>query len=84
MTTQMTIEYPDAYPDILNETREQFEKEVKLAMAVKMFEIKRLSSGMAAVLAGMDRVSFLLILHQYGVPAIDETEDELLSDVKNA
>jgi len=53
-------------------------------MAVKLFEMKRLSSGMAAKLAGVDRVTFLLSLHQYGVPAIDLEEEELLSDVNNA
>ena len=33
-----------------------------MAMAVKLFEMRRLSSGMAAALVGMDRVSFLLRL----------------------
>lgn len=53
-------------------------------MAVKLFEMKRLSSGMAAALIGIDRVSFLLNLHRYGVPMIDLTEAELLSDLDNA
>lgn len=49
-------------------------------MAVKLFEMKRLSSGMAAALVGIDRVSFLLNLNRYGVAMIDLTEEELLSD----
>jgi hypothetical protein len=32
----------------------------------------------------MDRVDFLLILHQYGVNMIDLEEDELISDLSNA
>jgi len=55
-----------------------------MAMAVKLFEMKRLSSGMAASLAGLDRVSFLLNLHRFNVPMIDLEEDELLSDMQNA
>ena len=39
---------------------------------------------MAAKLVGMDRVTFLLSLHNYGIPMIDLDEDELLTDVKNA
>lgn len=39
---------------------------------------------MAAILAETDRVSFLLMLHQYNVPMIDLEEDELLNDIKNA
>ena len=53
-------------------------------MAAKLFEMKRLSSGMAASLVGMDRVSFLLNLHRYGVAMIDLEEGELLSDLEHA
>ncbi len=50
-------------------------------MAVKLFELKRLSSGMAAQLVGVDRVSFLLSLHRYGIAVIDLSEDELIADI---
>ncbi|BAT53367.1 Fis family transcriptional regulator [Nostoc sp. NIES-3756] len=53
-------------------------------MVVKLFEMKRISSGMAAELVGTDRVSFLLNLHHYGVAMIHLTEDELLTDLENA
>lgn len=82
--SQMRINYPQILPDVLQKTRAEFESEAKMAMAVKLFEMKRLSSGMAAQLAGMDRVSFLLSLHRFGVPVIDLEEEELLSDVRNA
>lgn len=81
---QITIEYPALLPDALQQTRADFEQEAKMAMAVKLFEMKRLSSGMAAKLAGMDRVPFLLNLHRYGVAMIDLDEEELLSDLENA
>jgi predicted HTH domain antitoxin len=81
---QITIEYPALLPDALQQTRADFEQEAKMAMAVKLFEMKRLSSGMAAKLAGMDRVPFLLSLHRYDVAMIDLDEEELLSDLENA
>ena len=84
MVLQLKIDYPETLPDALQQTPRQFEREARMAMAVKLFEMKRLSSGMAAKLAGVDRVTFLLSLHQYGVPAIDLEEEELLSDVNNA
>ncbi len=55
-----------------------------MAMAVKLFEMKRLSSGIAAKLAGLDRVTFLLRLHDYGVPSIDLDESELASELDHA
>lgn len=84
MSHKLTITYPETFPDALQQTREQFEQEVKWAMAVKLFEMKRLSSGMAAALIGTDRISFLLTLNRYGVPMIDLTEEELVSDLENA
>ncbi|RME72829.1 MAG: UPF0175 family protein [Chloroflexi bacterium] len=84
MALQITVNYPETWPDALQQTPEQFEFEAKMAMAAKLFELKRLSSGMAAALVGIDRVTFLLSLHRYGVPMIDLSEQELASDVKNA
>lgn len=84
MSLQLTIDYPDTFPDALGRTREQFEQEAKWAMSIKLFELKRLSSGMASALIGVDRVTFLLKLGDYGVPMIDLTAEELLSDLENA
>lgn len=55
-----------------------------MAMAVKLYEMKRLSSGMAATLAGVSRVAFLGDLRHYGVAVIDLSEEELATDVANA
>ncbi|MBE9064776.1 UPF0175 family protein [cf. Phormidesmis sp. LEGE 11477] len=84
MAYQLTVSYPETFPDVAGITPEQFEQEAKWAMAVKLFEMKRLSSGMAATLVGVDRATFLLKLADYGVPMIDLTEAELLSDIANA
>lgn len=84
MSSKLEIEYPENLPDVLQTTRAWFEQEAKIAMAVKLFEMRRLSSGMAAALVGMDRVSFLLRLSDFGVPMIDLDADELAEDVANA
>ena len=84
MDSQIRIAYSNLLPDALQETSEQFEAEARMAMAAKLFEMKRLSSGMAARLAGMDRVAFLLSLHRYGVNMIDLTREELLADIEHA
>jgi len=81
---QIVIEYPQRLPDALQQTKAEFEQEARMAMAVKLFEMKRLPSGIAAQMAGMDRVTFLLSLHRYGVAMIDLDEEELLADVSHA
>jgi predicted HTH domain antitoxin len=55
-----------------------------MAAAAKLYEMEKLSSGRAAELAGVSRVSFLQALDRYGVPVFNVTEEELEEDVKNA
>jgi predicted HTH domain antitoxin len=80
----LVISLPDNLPDLLQETPEEFEREARMAMAAKLFERKRLSSGIAAQLAGMGRAEFLLELHCHGVPMIDIRDEELAFDAENA
>ena len=84
MDNQITIRYPDKMPDAMHLTQKQFEKEAKIAMAVKLFEMQKVSSGMAASIADMDRVTFLLTLHLYNVNMINYDAEELESDRENA
>lgn len=84
MPIQMQVEYSETLPDSLAETRQEFEIEAKLAMVTKLFELKRLSSGQAAQMLGMERVKFLLALNRVGIPVINLSEEELLSDFPNA
>ncbi|MCI5131346.1 MAG: UPF0175 family protein [Candidatus Electrothrix sp. EH2] len=84
MQHQLNIQYPQHWLDALQLTQKSFEEEARMAMAVKLFEMKRLSSGMAAKLAGIPRVLFLLNLHRFYVPMLDLEEDELAEDIRNA
>jgi len=58
----VVIEYPESLPDALKQMPVQFEQEARMAMAVELFEMKRLSWGLAAKLAGIDQASYLLEL----------------------
>jgi predicted HTH domain antitoxin len=83
-TMQLLLEVPSNLPDAAHCTPQEFLREAKLSMAVKLFEMKRLSSGMAASLIGMSRVEFLAELHRYGVAMIDLDQDDLAQDLANA
>jgi predicted HTH domain antitoxin len=54
------IEYPTNLVTAFNQSHEDFEQEAKLAMAAKLFELGKVTSGQAAKLAGISRVRFLL------------------------
>jgi predicted HTH domain antitoxin len=79
----LTIDYPSLLPDALQQSRSDFEREARFAMAVKLFEIGRISSGVAAVMAGISRVEFLLELHRYGVSMNNLSDEEIFDDIRN-
>lgn len=81
---QILLDIPASLPDAVQRTPQEFAQEAKIAMALKLYELKRLSSGMAASLVGIGRVEFLLELHRYGVPVIDLDAADLAADIANA
>jgi predicted HTH domain antitoxin len=53
-------------------------------LAVKLYEMDRLSTGMAAQLAGISRAAFIFELEKFGLSPIGVDPDELESDLANA
>lgn len=78
------LDYPDEVRLALNVPPHQFVGEIRMAAAVKLYELGRLSSGRAAELAGVSRIRFLHELGRYGVATFALSEDELLRDIASA
>ncbi len=77
----MCIPYPDTLPEALHLSSSEFEREARMAMAVKLFDTGRLSSGQAAELAGLPRVHFLYELGRWGVSPVQVEAAELENDL---
>jgi predicted HTH domain antitoxin len=78
------IELPDGVLLSLKETPEGLSRVIRMAAAAKLYELGKLSSGRAADLAGLPRVSFLQSLERYDVPIFEVTKEELAQDVRHA
>lgn len=57
---------------------------LRMAAAVKLFELGQLSSGAAARLAGVPRTVFLSRLADYGVDTFDLTAEQLEQETRLA
>ena len=62
----------------------EFEREIKTISMVKLYELGKVSSGIAAKLLNLTRIEFLKLLAYYNVFYIASSEEELDVDFKNA
>jgi len=76
------IEYPESWPAAAGSSVERFEEEARMALAMKLFELGRLTSGQAAQLAGVSRVTFLLSCPQWNVPTVGWDTAETSAEFK--
>ena len=81
MKRTLTIDYSDEVLLVLGCSPEQFSEEAKLLVAVKLYELGRLSSGAAAKLANIPKPLFLTKLADYGVETFQLTEEDLQQDL---
>jgi predicted HTH domain antitoxin len=83
-THTLSIQYPDDLLLSLKESPEQFEAEARLLLAVKLYELGRVTTGRAAELAGQGRVEFMFALGRFGLSPIGVDPEELVEDFANA
>jgi len=78
----LTIKYSDDVLLSLKESKKDFEEEARYLLALKLYELGKISSGKAAKLAGLNRVDFLLRLGRYKVSPFQVDLNEILEESK--
>lgn len=73
----LAIQYDESVLAPYNLSVKSFEEEAKLALAMKLFEMGRLTSGQAATIAGISRVEFLLSAQRFSTPSVQWDHEEL-------
>jgi predicted HTH domain antitoxin len=82
--SHLTIPYPPEVLWALQQEPEEFETEARQLLALKLYESGKLSTGLAAALAGVPRETFLFLLGQHGLSPFAEDPDELERDLADA
>lgn len=80
----LSIPYSDELLLSVKKSKKEFEAEARLLLAVKLYEMGQVTTGIAAELAGLSRVAFMFELDRFGLSPMGQTPEELAEDFANA
>jgi predicted HTH domain antitoxin len=78
------IQLPDTVFSALRKSPDEFVQEMRVAAAVKWYELGEVSQGKAAEVAGLSRSDFITALSRYKVSVLQYTPEELDQELVNA
>lgn len=82
--TLITVNLPDTAFSALRKTPDEFAQEMRIAAAVKWYELEQISQGKAAEIAGLSRAEFIQALSRYRVSVFQYTEADLARELSHA
>ena len=80
-TIQISLELPRSVLSALRQDPSGFVSEMRLAAAVKWYEMRRISQAEAAEVAGLSRAEFLAALALFGVSPFQYDADEIVEEI---
>ncbi|MFN8482728.1 MAG: UPF0175 family protein [Anaerolineae bacterium] len=83
-TRTLTIPYSSDLLVATGQSPEGLEQELRFLLAVKLFELHRLSIGKAAEMADMPKYRFMDELGRMSVPVINLDDDQLQDELTDA
>lgn len=82
--TQLTLEMPESAFAALRQAPREFAEEMRVAAAVKWYELGRISQGRAAEIAGLTRSGFIDALLRYKVSPFQYTAEDVAEELRDA
>lgn len=83
MSLRISFDIPDSSVSLCRDGVEQFARELRLAAAVKWYEMGALSQSKAAELTEMSREEFLAALHRLQVSPFQTLPEELAREIEH-
>ncbi|CCI26520.1 UPF0175 family protein [Microcystis aeruginosa] len=77
----ISIELPETAFSALRKSPDEFAQEMRIAAAVKWYELGEISQGKAAEIAGLNRAKFIEVLSRYQVSPFQYIPQELAEEI---
>ncbi len=84
MSVAINLNMPDGAFSALRKNPDEFAAEMRLAAAVKWYELGIISQEKAADIAGLSRSDFISSLARFNVSPFQHTVDEIEKELANA
>lgn len=84
MSVALKLDMPEGAFSALRKDPNEFTKELRLAAAVKWYEMGIISQEKAAEIAGLSRVEFIFSLSRFNVSPFQYTAEEIAEELRNA
>lgn len=78
---KVTLDIPDETFATLRRSPDEFGAEMRLAAAMKWYELGRVSPAKAAEVAALSRAEFITALHGFGVSPVQLRPGELAAEL---
>lgn len=82
-TVQVTLELPRTVLSALRKEPAAFVADMRVAAAVKWYELEIVSQAKTAEIAGLTRAEFLVALQRFGVSPFQSSIEELLAESRD-
>ncbi|MEB3359746.1 MAG: UPF0175 family protein [Synechococcales bacterium] len=82
--TTFSIDLPESVFSSLRKAPDEFLQEMRLAAAIKWYELGEISQGKAAEIAGISRSELLQAFARYRVDFMQYTAEEIAEEVNRA
>ena len=81
MNTQIiAIDFPSDILLTLNKNENELRQDIKLALAIRLYRLQKLTIGKAAQIAGLSRLDFETMLSENEVPISNLTIEDVMND----
>ena len=79
---EITVELPSDILLTLNETESELKQDIKFSLAIRLYQLEKVTIGKAAQIAGLTRYQFERVLNDHRIPISNISTEDVREDIQ--